>query len=290
MVDESNSMEGEHKWLPSMVKRLEQELKSHGVGNSTDLPNRYMLVGYGSTGEWESGQPHLYNTSSGDTLFSADDFDEVSKQLFADPHGGLEDGYLAIDYAIAEHKTLRRQGRVAINLILVSDEDRDDIEPELNLTRRSIKVLLKQNHVVLNVIVDNEFGEWVTSERTVERTVVGVDSSKTGYWSKGDGGYGTVQNARVGRGYQSTRRQYATLALELHGAAWNINHLRQGGAVSAAFTKAFTDVKTSEISRHLEICDRCTCVRGNNGGQMVCQRHQNQRRCRCLATQNKVGE
>lgn len=46
-VDESASMSGEQAWIAEMIPLLDNALKAQGVGDTTENPNRFALVGFG---------------------------------------------------------------------------------------------------------------------------------------------------------------------------------------------------------------------------------------------------
>ena len=287
VVDESASMEGEHQWLPGMIGSLEAQLKAENIGIDPALPNMYALVGFGQRDSSPKLYPHTYNdTRTGATLFPQTLFSAAAAQLYADPSGRVEDGYLAIQHAF-DTIPLRRQSNVHYNVIFITDEDRDMLGDEGRaITRSKMKVFLRNVHgkgALLNVVVDNDFSCGATP-------ALGVDFARRGFVADGIGDYTACPTGTIGRGYQTTRVDYTTMALELEGAAWDINLLRATGATAASFTKAFTDVKTAEINRQIDSCRRCVCRDNGSTGAYRCSLDNDQAACKCRAGGNQVLE
>lgn len=262
VVDESASMAFYHAWLSGTITALERALLADSIGIDPNLPNRYALVGFGRS---DDPTPHVFETiadglgPAGVKVVDITRYPNLNRQLREG--GNIEDGYLAIEHALTgildeNGNNLLRLGQsnVATNIIFITDEDRDILLPDgAALTRSSIKRTIRQAGAVLNVVVDQElFGDG--------EQAFGYDSEKTAYIVQPLGTYrNTTVGARLGRGYNSTRRDYTTVALELGGAGWNIRILREGGAVGESFTNAFLTVKAKEVQRQIEQCRTCTC-------------------------------
>eukprot|EP00117_Sycon_ciliatum_P048173 scpid2370/ scgid5761/ Sushi, von Willebrand factor type A, EGF and pentraxin domain-containing protein 1; CCP module-containing protein 22; Polydom; Selectin-like osteoblast-derived protein; Serologically defined breast cancer antigen NY-BR-38 len=285
VVDESASMEGEHAWLPGMIENLERSLIERQIGNSPTLPNMYSLVGYGQRdNNLPKLYPHAYEDGQGRRLFPARSFPSAAQGLFADDLGKTEDGYLAIKYALDEIP-LRRGQDVIYNVIFISDEDRDTLPGGENLTRPVMKRTMRNIHgkgALLNVVVDQQFA-------CGDTPALGVDFNRKGYVEQLNTGgeFNTCDRGRLTSFYEGTRRDFTTLALELSGAAWDINLLRRGGPTAVAFTGAFTQVKTSEVLRQIDLCRICTCQDDGETGTLACRPANNQDDCKC---RNRGGQ
>lgn len=231
VIDESGSMRGEHGWIGGMINDLDVALKAAGVTN-----NQYGLVGYGGGGNKELG--HSYNVGSG--LFgSASDLASATSNLVL--NGGFEDGYEALDHALNNYSF--RQGS-AVNLILVTDEDRDIHSSAQNLTYQSILNAFQGENALLNAVVSANFRDGNSY------SALGVDNQGNAYRADGTGGF-----IKSGGGYSSsaagtTKTDYVDLAWATNGAAWDLNLLRAGGNTATSFTNAFVDVKVTEIKNH----------------------------------------
>lgn len=235
LVDESGSMATEHEWLPGMIQDLEAGLIDAGVGAGV-TPNLYAAVGYG--GHVSGDDPHKHDFGTGNDWFGADDYsnDFVTS-------GGTEDGWEAIDFFF-EHYTTRPNA--ALNLILVTDEDRDDADSGGdNLTYSGILDQLTDANALLNVVVNADF------ECGDGTDALGIDASGTGYVADGSGGFTTCSGATATGGFGSTVLDYVNLALATGGAAWNLNALRNATSLNAplaqSFTSAFINIKVQEI-------------------------------------------
>ena len=219
----------------------------------------------------------------GRRVFDSASFPQAARKLYADPEGRVEDGYEAIMFAL-NNTVCESNGTtsVAKNLIFISDEDRDVTDRGRSTTRNVLKRFLRRNNWLPNVVIDNTFA-------CKGDDAIGVDSSLTAYIGDNAGSYGTCEDAQIGPGYATTRRDYTNLALELGGASWDINVLRQGGSLAASFTNAFTDVKTSEIRRATDQCRRCACTDIAGSGQFRCVPDNDQARCKCIADNGQVS-
>ena len=230
IVDESSSMGGEHAWLPGMTSELDSALAAEAGTDAFSA--RYGLVGFGGIGSHLAGHQHDVGgvDSQFGTASAVGDAADEDLNLF----GGTEDGYSGIDAATQYDF---RSGAVS-NLILVTDEDRDDYDGSLNYenTLSSISSLDALLNAVLDV--DIECGDGTTA--------LGVDATGTGYKADGAGGFTNCSGAAAVGGYGTTVDDYVNLALATGGAAWDLNQLREGGDTATSFTNAFVSIKVQE--------------------------------------------
>ncbi|BAY84562.1 YD repeat protein [Calothrix parasitica NIES-267] len=173
-----------------------------------------------------------------------------STSFLSTSQGGTEDGYLGIDTALG----LPLRDGAATNIILVTDEDRDIVNPDL--TFESIFNQLDAQDALLNTTINALFVDGNSN------TALGVDSDGVAYIADGAGGFitspgGTFDkegpNADPFNPVNSTKADYVDLAFDSAGAAWDLNQLRAGGDTATSFTKAFVNVKAEEISEQLAI-------------------------------------
>jgi hypothetical protein len=219
VVDESGSMSGEHSWISSMVSSLDSALTTAGVTG-----NRFGLVGFGGSGTHLAGHAH----GGFGTVAS---FTTQASTLVT--NGSFEDGYSGIDFAL-NNFTVR--GDAALNVILITDEDRDILGGSTN-SFASILAALTGKNALLNAVINASF----------DNGALGT-SSTDAYFSDGSGGFtSTAGAASVLSDSGSTKEDYVDLALATGGAAWNLNLLRAGGLVADSFTQAFIDIKVAEI-------------------------------------------
>jgi|GEM_PF-872527 len=240
VVDESGSMSTEHAWLQgpdnqSVMVALERALTAAGVA-----PVRFGLVGFpGQTPArllevGGAGQPF------GDGLR----FEGTAGGLTTGG-GGTEDGYCAIQFALGAYPFTAGPRR---NIILVTDEDRDVLGfPECQaIDLPVIRNNLAAAGVVLNVIVNGSFS--AADGTSVLGVALEGSGGEVAYVEDGAGGFVTVPGPVNKNGDGTTVADYVDLALELGGAAWDLNKLRQGGFPAQSFTNAFIDVKVREIA------------------------------------------
>lgn len=236
LVDESGSMSGEHSWLGNMIQDLETGLTGQGVGVS--VGNRYSLVGYGGSSNTDHYAPNPHDMDTGTT--SVDDWGSATQFQAATGSltigGSTEDGWNALDWAMSN---LTYRNDAAVNFVLVTDEDRDNVNGDLSTG--GLKSGLGKLNALLNVVVNNSFS------CNSGGAAIGVDSDLNGFQADGSGDY-TKCNGAVGAGYGTTKTDYVDLALQTGGAAWNLNILRLGGNDATSFTKSFIDTKVKEIT------------------------------------------
>lgn len=231
VVDESGSMSGEHSWISTMVTQLDTSLVANGVTG-----NRYGLVGFGASGGGGhaiNGHQHLVG---GGQFGTAADLSTAAGGLVTT--GGTEDGYSGINTALG----YGFRAGAAVNIILITDEDRDI--REAGLTYATTLSSLNTKSALLNVVVNGTFTNGAIG--------VAGDAAGTGYLKDGLGGFTTFVGGAAVSGFGTTINDYVNLAWATgsgaaNGAAWNLNILRNGGLDAQSFTKAFVDAKVQEI-------------------------------------------
>jgi hypothetical protein len=226
VVDESGSMSGEHNWIGSMITQLDSELMAAGVGSGPNV-NRYALVGFGG-GSGINGGRTLANFGSTAAFATA------AGNLVTS--GSVEDGYAGIDWGFTN---LSARAGAALNVILITDEDRDTFNA--SLTYASTLNAFTGRNALLNAVVNNPFSA------PGFPSGLGMDSSGNAYFADGMGGYTTSAGGIVGVGFGTTGSDYVDLAFANGGAAWDLNLLRAGGLTAQSFTEAFVDIKVQEI-------------------------------------------
>ncbi len=229
VVDESGSMSGEHSWISTMVTTLDAELNTAGVTG-----NQFGLVGFGGS---KSGNHYKGHAHGG--FGTAANLAAQTSSLVT--HGIKEDGYSGIDFAL-NNFTFRNNA--ALNVILITDEDRDDEVSSLNYS--NILAALTGRKALLNAVVNAEFSDSVAGSGAL-----GIDSGLNSYFADGLGSFNTFTNGSNPYGVGSTEHDYVDLALATGGAAWDLNKLRAGGLLSDSFTKAFINIKVAEITKQL---------------------------------------
>ena len=134
--------------------------------------------------------------------------------------GRSEDGYSAIRTALDSYEFRD----VARQFILITDEDRDPLD--VNLTRDTIMNLLKDESVILNVVVSEEYsasGVRALGIDSAGSAFVFDPSAQTMFRTVARSGLPIPDSA-----HGTTSTDYSQLALNLNGATWDISQLRQG--------------------------------------------------------------
>lgn len=224
VVDESGSMAGEHAWISTMIGQLDTALAAQGI------TGRYGLVGFGGGTTHYAGHKH---TVGGGEFGTAAQFSAATSGLVLS--GGTEDGWSGIDTALSYSFA----PAAGINIILVTDEDRDNINNTLSYA--NILNSLTTKKAILNSVVNASF------RNAANVTALGVDYEANAYKADGLGGYTETTGGYVYSAYGTTKANYIDLAWATGGAGWDLNQLRAGGLTAQSFTDAFIDIKVAEI-------------------------------------------
>lgn len=234
-IDESGSMAGEQAWISQAISSLHSGLLAQNVGSGE--ANHYGLVGF-----TDKGSSRVL-TTGGSNWAGGNDFPLLATQL-STSKPGTEDGWRGVSMALNNYQYRERSAR---NIILVTDEDRDNTGTDI--TFDSVLANLDQKQALLNVVVNAQF---YCEDGT---QALGIDSTGTGYVADGLGDYEACVNAVATTSEGETIAHYVDLALLNGGAAWDLNFLRRGGHYAESFTKAFVDIKVREIIEQLPPLD-----------------------------------
>ncbi len=154
---------------------------------------------------------------------------------------GTEDGYAAMASSLALASEFRPGA--ARNIILITDEDRDNTDSSLTFV--SMLELLEANNVLLNVIVDGNFAD------SLGNVAIGMDSDGRSFVADGSGGF-IIDPAGVATGgFGATLADYIHLAFANGGGAFDLKQLRAGGDPALSFAHVFIEIKAEEILQQL---------------------------------------
>ena len=228
VIDESGSMYDEHVWIGNMVTYLDSELIAAGQRS-----NNYALVGFGagSSHGGPYGHRHLVGGSDWGT---AAELSAATGELVTS--GAWEDGWEAITFGLNNYYF---HSDALANMILVTDEDRDSLDPQLTYDEMLTELTAK--NVILNVVVDCGF------EDGMGTSALGVDSDGNAFVADGLGGYSPSPGGEIVSPYYNTDTCYVALAWATGGAAWDIEQLRDGGLLAESFNRAFVNSEISEV-------------------------------------------
>ncbi len=235
VIDESGSMSGEHRWVGELIPLLDAHLRSNNIGDIQNK-NTFGLVGFGDA----NIIPRQIDVGvAGHAFGSSDEFVDSTSNLKL--NGGTEDGWAGLKFAL----NYPINNNTSKNMILITDEDRDNTDPSINF--ESIRTDLKEKNIILNVVVNATFqcGDGVTQ-------ALGMGQNNIGFVADGNGGFTFCDNVQVIDEEGTTEQDYIDLALELDGAAWNLNVLRNGGVDAQSFSNAFVNIKVNEIRSHFQ--------------------------------------
>jgi hypothetical protein len=248
-MDESGSMGSDqtfmrNKALPRMGRTL------HAAPYGYD----YVFVCSGGFGSYSNSNGNYYHSMGCTTLDSNGNLanNDVTDWVAS---GATEDGWAAmqrsmndVSETIEGMNLISTCGRIDKNMILVTDEDRDDTNSQL--TASGVKQDIANKGYILNVIVD-----------------VTIDGSDDNFGMKiGGGGYQTeifrmdtslpsdyrtfnkTGNYRTfSNGWVDTHDHYSDLVVDTGGAVWNIKAVRSGGQLTDVFADVFVIIKAEEL-------------------------------------------
>jgi RHS repeat-associated protein len=235
LVDASGAVTGNYSFRLLDLGRMPTLSPNTTLTGNLSSPQAVSLYRLNAT----AGQKFSFSLS-GDFIFGdAEDLANATQLLQIS--GGTEDGYDGINAALTG---LSFRPGAAVNIILVTDEDRDIISPRLTFS--TILQDLTNQQALLNAVVSANFRD------TGNQIVLGVDSDNNAYRANGTGGY-IITPIGIVSSSDTTKRDYIDLALATAGAAWNLDQLRVGGLTATSFTKAFVDIKAKEIIEQLPL-------------------------------------
>eukprot|EP00117_Sycon_ciliatum_P028606 scpid100038/ scgid22952/ len=272
LFDESQTNAGElPARLEMIIESLDTSLKEHGIGLYPGFENHYSLVGFGNKAQ----VPRVIRSNDESRVYDINGFKEASQKLLKSERSSKEDGYHAIKFALesitdpkSNEQLLRlNQKNVSVTFLLISDEDRFPIQPDI--TRSKMKRMIKKNKVHLQVIVDNG----------LEGSAVGVARRGEDYLLFSPNMEASVQN-RAGiqamlrkDSYRATYKHYTSLALVRSGAMWDWNYIFQSGRVESSHVDAFVNYTVSSVEHRVQKCCSCTCAsgQGETHGVLHCE-------------------
>ncbi|KAL3927275.1 MAG: hypothetical protein SGBAC_013149 [Bacillariaceae sp.] len=252
VMDESGSMGGDQAFLRGVaLPQMATELQSAAY-NYTDVFVCSGGFGLGSAG---SSNPQYYRHMGCTSYDSSGAIADSSVTAWI-ASGAVEDGWAAMEFSMRDVTAsiggidlLSHCSTIDKNLILVTDEDRDDRYNAVTAT--SIANLIDTNDYILNVIVSividsntNNLGMKIGGGGS-NSTIYQFDTSATdNHITYNDlRPYATYVTA-----YASTHPHYTELIVDKPGAVWNINTLRAGGLLTQTFADVFVDIKVQEIA------------------------------------------
>jgi hypothetical protein len=272
LFDESAS--GVNSPLPDWIAEVAQELTLQ-IGLS-DADARFGLVGFGEDQIQQYAHSHLIDTnndSNGDSLFGTAAQFSITAAAINDSLGGTEDGWDAIEHAIAEYNF--REGAAVVFVLIQNGTGRNYLNT--TLTNTGVLAALESYNVSLVSVVEAPFdfnlGEPVFGVETPSRDGDQDVTTHTAYVAGVGANYATttfdddlhsINGAPAEDGSPGdTDNDYVRLAWDTDGSAWNIGVVRgnfhrvyqQAEDLMDAFNAAFLDSVTSLIETKLATFD-----------------------------------
>ncbi|MCA9176612.1 MAG: protein kinase [Planctomycetales bacterium] len=174
MVEQSASMAASRQFLADFTPKLEEGLQALGLGGP-EHPNRFGLVGFGGYGDQQFGRLLTLSADNAPSGTAAEMVAALQKQ---GSNGALEDGYDAIDVALNQFPWRNDAAHV---LLLVTDEDRDKLDP-LH-TFDSILGQLRAKRAVLHGIYSVKIDDGLGNE------ALAITGQEAAFLADGQGGF-----------------------------------------------------------------------------------------------------
>ncbi|MEM6962982.1 MAG: hypothetical protein AAF550_14740, partial [Myxococcota bacterium] len=227
----SGSMINEQAWIKPTLSTLFQGLEAAGLDSGANIA---CSIGFVNT----------LNRDLGCAFFAgSDNYDD--KFLDFVGSGGLEDGFSALDFGIDIAEDFIAANAVEIDekcsavirtIVIVTDEDRDVVDS--SITEAGLRATLTQGNWILNSILSiSNFDIGTFSDGS---TIILDSNDSQGYSTTAPGTVNPDELPVIGP-------EYADLAWDFGGVAWNLLRLRAGGAPAEAFGNAFVETKIDEI-------------------------------------------
>lgn len=294
LVVSNTQGEQDHQlWLQIAVIKIEQRLKSLGIGTETATQNRYSLVEFGGKGNNLTTE---FLKVDDQIFFSSASFVHARRQLTR--VGDKADGYQAIDYAV-KHVPFRNQSNIAKLVLFVSNTKRASVPAFSNITRGNVEsLLLRNDDILFNAIVPTNLSMVASDGNLLHTSVIGLTGynvgivTAEGYNSYTQGGVPIIRSNELG-----VVSDYINMTLDAGGFVWSLNTLAQKNiTVAQSFIGAMVTEFGLRASRREEVCERCWCNSEGNGSQnrgcettkKECEIAPDQELCSCLAQRSAV--
>ncbi len=215
-------MFGSQQFSIGMIADLDAALLQAGIGSSAAGANRYGLIGFADANDVPRAVPLGAN---GQLFGTAAQYGTAVGSLSV--NGAIEDGYLAIDFAL-DNYALRPNAEKFV--ILITDEDRDiiDANQTFSTTLASLRAEgANLQAIVSTFIVDQNFG-----------SALAIDANNTAYRADGNGGFTTSPNGQIVGGFGTTVTDYADLVFATGGIVGDISQIAAGGNTATSFSEA----------------------------------------------------
>jgi hypothetical protein len=221
VMDESGSMGFAQEFSVGMIADLDNALIRAGVGSTSVGGNLFGLVGYGDSNDVPRSIPV---SPSGSLWGTSSDYATAAGTLRVD--GVLEDGFLAIDYALSNYEFRPNAERF---VILVTNEDRDELDS--SKTYATTLARLEQNNIKLQGIVDANF---LDANR---RQALALDPELNAYSADGQGGFTKSPGGSIESAFGTTQQDYINMVFARKGIVGDINQIQEGGVTATSFSQ-----------------------------------------------------
>ena len=299
IVDDSASMSTEQDWIAQAALALDERLNARSIGTG-EKKNHFFVVIFGiinhDVDDWLLYRVEIFNNSY--ARFSAKSVETAAKTAFK-KKGNAEDGYEAIEKALAMPELRSDDPEVALNIALITDEPRDPCSrprggdpPGTESSREDILRQLLNKTAKLNVMANIRLR---LNEDTAETDrVIAVDYKGTVFRRNGVTPPEQFENVGFEASYTSCKSflDYGYLAMRTQGAVWNLNLVDETAdddQLRTTFTSDVARIKVEEIVSGPQ-CQECRITCNEDGSETtVCTTEVDSFFCTCRAGDKSVS-
>ncbi len=222
VMDESGSMFTAQQFSVGLVADLDQSLAAAGIGDGSQGINRFGLVGYGDINDFARAIP----VGAGGALFgTSTEYATAAQGLQI--NGFFEDGWQALHFTVDTYTFRPEAAKFAI---LVTDEDRDVLDPSLTFQNTLSKLQ------AAGVKLEGILGVTIVDAQGV-RTLA-IDSQGNTFAADGLGGFTSLPGGQILPGFDNTVTDYANMVFATGGIVGDISQIQAGGLTATSFGRA----------------------------------------------------
>lgn len=245
-----------HLWLQVAIPSLEMQLKGMGIGHLDSTPNRYCVVQFTGT---EGAESAKFVKVNGNTFFSVADFIHARRQIQRTEV--TADGYHGIDFALKQ-APFRTTSNITKVVFFVSNSERTALRSYSNVTKATIKTLLKENGVIFTAVVAADLRINSVDESGTARSapVIALAAYDEGITVEDEFSFGTVIGRPTVTSSVSVIRDYVNLTLDLgNSIVGALDPLISTESIVRSYIGAVVERSGLHALRKEEVCEQCLC-------------------------------
>ena len=246
-----------HLWLQVAIPSLELQLKGMGIGHLDSTPNQYCVVQFTGTEGVESAK---FLKVNGNTFFSVADFIHARRQIQRTEV--TADGYYGIDFALKQ-APFRTTSNITKMVFFMSNSERTALGSHSNITKATIKTLLKESGVIFTAVVAADMRIDSVDESGASRSapVIALAAYDEGITVEDEFSFGTVVGRPTVSSSVSVIRDYVNLTLDLgNSVVGSLDPLILAEpTIVRSYVGAVVERSGLHALRRGDVCEQCLC-------------------------------